>query len=621
MPQPRARRGAPSWCWLGLGLAGCHLILGADDLTYDLGSEGVAGGTAQVGTLALGEHEAGQATDKLIVGAVQGVELFAYSLIPAQEDASIEALAFTLSGVAGIASEDLANVALWRDDGTTLTRRDDADTMLAPATVAISGDAGTITVADGFVASEEASYLLVADVSAIAIGDGLTIGLLPGGVTARGALSGAPIAATGSVSDATHAALSGELLPGDVSVFYATGSELLGLLWTAADQSWTSAGQIATGQTALWVAAPPLVADPPHPLGTLQTGLLEVYAASGDGVAADFPITTTVPVSTRGFDVAIEGISNEALLVYSDASANPQYMVRSGASWSSADAVLPFPPSVSVVEWVELVSKPGSDEIALFYSESSGALFAVIWDGMAWETQASPLETALRTRAHQNFAGAYDGNGALVSAWGWNGGTRAAIRAGGQFGPAVSVGPLKPAGPIRLASQPGGNLVALAQLEYACGGGFCDDFEVAMWNGFAWVDGAALDANIGTTYGMRPGSSPIDVAWAGTTAVAAYGWRDMMQTGLRFATWTPPGPWILAPAVVPANPLLAAETVNVQALSLPDQSVMFVLGTDLGDLWAKRYANASWTDTEMGIPLGQGLLGTGVPFAAVTRQP
>jgi len=85
-------------------------------------------------------------------------------------------------------------------------------------------------------------------------------------------------------------------------------------------------------------------------------------------------------VGKRGFDVEYESVSEEGLVVYSNHTANPVYMTRTGGNWSTGN-VFGMPPGSGAVEWVELVRRPGSDEIALVYADSNLDLFAVVWDG------------------------------------------------------------------------------------------------------------------------------------------------------------------------------------------------------------------------------------------------
>src|SRR5690242_12365455 len=137
--------------------------------------------------------------------------------------------------------------------------------------------------------------------------------------------------------------------------------------------------------------------------------------------------------------------------------------------------VLPSP-GVGKVLWVDLVSRPGSDEIALLYSDDSGNLTGVIWDGTQWG-QPRVLEISLNTTDFLAFGAAYESqSGDLLAFWGgpnaggvMQQGCYYATKPAGSSTWTVSgqlPTPFLRPGQVKLASEAGSDRIALAYLEY-----------------------------------------------------------------------------------------------------------------------------------------------------------
>ena len=173
----------------------------------------------------------------------------------------------------------------------------------------------------------------------------------------------------------------------------------------------------------------------------------------------------------RGFDVAFEALSGDILVVYSNNTPTPVYRARSGGTWSAEtalplnDGVGPNPdPNTGIVHWIELASRPGSNEIALGYSDANNDLVVIVWNGTQWLTAtAVALETTLTTFTpttvveNRCFDLAYESlSGDLMAAWGsstLNGFTSAIRPAASSTPPPRSPAPLVN---HRAASPPSG---------------------------------------------------------------------------------------------------------------------------------------------------------------------
>jgi hypothetical protein len=147
---------------------------------YNEGSEESAG------TLSLGNHVAGQETDKFTTGSsVTGAELFAFKLTNTTDSTvTVKKVLFPLSAVIGISQGDFANLELYVDannDGTI----GGGETTTVGGTGVVNAGVTDITFSTDFTisASTTFNYILVGDVSNLAGSDTVTIDLGTSNVT------------------------------------------------------------------------------------------------------------------------------------------------------------------------------------------------------------------------------------------------------------------------------------------------------------------------------------------------------------------------------------------------------------------------------------------------------
>ncbi len=138
-------------------------------------------------------------------------------------------------------------------------------------------------------------------------------------------------------------------------------------------------------------------------------------------------------INARGFDVAYETLSGDALVVYCDGDADPSYYVWNGTSWTSGGTINLA--SINNCEWIKLAADPVSDEIVLMARDSDGTAAASyelqVWNGTAWgnsSTQGGARNTAYETMAlkyeesgGQLLSVSGDGNPARFEYNSWNG--------------------------------------------------------------------------------------------------------------------------------------------------------------------------------------------------------
>jgi hypothetical protein len=97
----------------------------------------------------------------------------------------------------------------------------------------------------------------------------------------------------------------------------------------------------------------------------------------------------------RWFDIEYEQISGDAIVVVADNSADPNYHVWNGTSWSASTNI--DIPTTGRPFQIELASRPGSDELAFIALDSSSDVYAMRWTGAAWNNMG--VATAWETTA------------------------------------------------------------------------------------------------------------------------------------------------------------------------------------------------------------------------------
>lgn len=322
--------------------------------------------------------------------------------------------------------------------------------------------------------------------------------------------------------------------------------------------------------------------------------------------------TTAIAVSEsgkRGFDLAYEQSSGDLLVVYSNNTATPRYRTRSGGSWSAEqglplnDGGSPNPDLNSgTALWVELVPRPGSNEVALLYGDANAVLAVIVWDGSQWKTSvAKTLATNLKQSSgtgglfQRCFDGAWEGqSGDLLVAWGAAGlgGYRSATLSGTSWTNLPDfTGTPGEVDFVDLAGQAGGDLVAGVMMDQ---GGGVERMVLATWNGSAW-NAAEHDADARDVNNVSQGDASAAVAWVdATTAIAIY--ADNASGVLDWARWTSGTNWVVQPDVAVAG---KGETESVFLVPIPGKSqVMVVFSDSKSQLGAAVYDGASWNTSQ-----------------------
>lgn len=186
--------------------------------------------------------------------------------------------------------------------------------------------------------------------------------------------------------------------------------------------------------------------------------------------------------NARGFDIAYESISGDALVAYCDGDADPSFYIWDGTSWTGTTTAINVAETTNC-EWIEMASDPTSDEIIIMVRGQDGNPFeAQVWNGDTWgnsTTFGSVTETD-----HAGMAVEYEesgGQAVIVTSDGapnrfrwnsWNGttwGTAATVGLGGDFEWGA------------LVRDVGTDEMALCLVDDT------DDIAVARWSGSGWT--------------------------------------------------------------------------------------------------------------------------------------
>jgi hypothetical protein len=79
----------------------------------------------------------------------------------------------------------------------------------------------------------------------------------------------------------------------------------------------------------------------------------------------------------RSFDVEYENNSGDAIVVFGDGTADPSYVVWNGSVWSPSAKI--DIPNNGRPNWIELASRPGSDELAMILVDSNIDIYGMRW--------------------------------------------------------------------------------------------------------------------------------------------------------------------------------------------------------------------------------------------------
>lgn len=242
--------------------------------------------------------------------------------------------------------------------------------------------------------------------------------------------------------------------------------------------SWSAATTITTPPTTAIVRWVDMTQNPISTSNEIAMIMMDnnvdVYGMAWNGTGWGNMGTTitwdqTAAIATeKSIDVAYEQTSGRAMFIWGDSVATDQhYRIWDGTSLTACPSntcpLLDIPASGGVANWIELVSRPGSNELMYGVLDAGSDLNTRKWSGSAWDTVTQHSEHTgaaennssmvfdLIWETHANFSGGSGkawlvfGNGTAVSAKPWT----------GSWGAAVTIPSSDDTSFIRLKAVPG----------------------------------------------------------------------------------------------------------------------------------------------------------------------
>jgi hypothetical protein len=222
---------------------------------------------------------------------------------------------------------------------------------------------------------------------------------------------------SGVETDGTNAVVLSDTPPTGALLVYGEGVVTTPRYRVWSGSAWGSeASAQSVGGTIQWVMTAAGTTRNEYITGTQDASAdinVQVYDADL-GTWGDLQEVTTgvSDITARGFDVAYESTSGDALVVYCDGDADPGYYVWNGASWTGPSSINLG--SANNCEYIQLASNPTSDEIIVVSRDTGTQYEAQVWDGSAWSN--SVVLGSMNQVAHEGMAVEYEesGNQAMV---------------------------------------------------------------------------------------------------------------------------------------------------------------------------------------------------------------
>lgn len=231
---------------------------------------------------------------------------------------------------------------------------------------------------------------------------------------------------------------------------------------------------------------------------------------------------------TRPLAMTYENVSGDLLIAFwSKASSRIGYRSYDGATLSPQSNLTVL--GNKTVKFIQMASKPGSDEVLMVFVNADKKLFGVIWSGSSWGT-IKTLENETTETDVECFSVAYESLlGRALVAWGKKGTTVPKYRLldGSTWSAELSIPSIgKEARRVCLAADPTSNQLLFASLDGD------KDLNFNIWSGSTWGTNQEINTEVVDGNGRK-----YDLAFepGGSRALVVY------QTGsdglLRYRNW------------------------------------------------------------------------------------
>lgn len=267
----------------------------------------------------------------------------------------------------------------------------------------------------------------------------------------------------------------------------------------------------------------------------------EIYS-SGVWSALPFTLNSSgVPSNVHAVDVVYEGVSGNAVLVWSNGTtgtANTSYRVWNGTSWSAEQTITST--LAGQAQQIKLAADPHSNNVILQVVNAASHDYAIVWNGSSWsngitEGTATGGDVNDAAVAYESLTGdglvVYDdvgsGLGADLNYRTLIGGVWSA-----QQTLTAPVGLVSEPDYVNIASDPGSDRVAISAINTN------GELWVAVWDGNAWGSQLVL-----STTGSSSVTHVTAVAFESISGDLLVTYGESAANTVRYQTWTSGGGW------------------------------------------------------------------------------
>jgi hypothetical protein len=305
----------------------------------------------------------------------------------------------------------------------------------------------------------------------------------------------------------------------------------------------------------------------------------------------------TVSTSTyHGFDVAYENQSGDAILVWNNGAGGAaplSYRVWDGAAWSGEQTIAA--PAAGEAYEIRLAASPVSDEMVLIVSNASADEYALVWNGSSWGNgvvldtgnpgQRTEIAVAYEAQSGQALV-VYDAifGGGGMNYRTWDG---ASWSAAGTINQPAGANSSNDPRFAMLASDATSDRIVVGVVS----GGASNETWFAVWDGNAWGS-HLLATSSGANSNVMNAAAAFE-SQSGTLYVAYGETSNVVQ----YRTWTSGGGWSGAVA----GPNLGARPNSMVGYSDPAQDhLILVVQDNANDLHLVDYFTATEFETSSG---------------------
>jgi hypothetical protein len=310
-------------------------------------------------------------------------------------------------------------------------------------------------------------------------------------------------------------------------------------------------------------------------IGTLDAAN-DINLAVWDGAAWGnlIEFTTSSYDVYNCFDIAYENLSGEGLVVGRYAGwGDVRYNIWDGNSWvfgtAQQDANLTPP---STLTYIDMASKPNSNEILIALVQGGKELKVVQWDGDAFIDHGQ-IDDTMATVEYGSAEIVYEQqSGDALVLWSHKNSSQIYYRvwSGASLGPQNLLLPFDFGGipnVIRAAADPNSDYIFVAAVDKVY------DLNVAVWDGNAWIDFREISTSVDDNAGQV-----LDVAWEHSGEDVIVAWPPSGDNNISYFRWQKGT--ALADHPVEIGPDFQAQPVLVRLHPIAGSQKIVLLGNN-----------------------------------------